>query len=261
MTIYIDIELFLNFCYDFLLLITVDMTLKRKGKLKRIIFASIIGALSLFLLFLPLNNYLLFFLKILVSIIMVLIAYGYKDLKYTFNNLFYLYMCSVILGGFLYLLNVEFSYKHYGLIFINNGLSINYIVLLIIAPLILGGYVYQNKKIKRIYNYIFEVKIVLKNNEELICQGFLDSGNKLKDPITNKYIILVENRLLKNKDLKPIYVPYKTINKNGILECFSINYLEFENKKFNNYLVGIALEKFNLEGVNCLLNNKLLEEI
>ena len=32
--------------------------------------------------------------------------------KYTINNLIYLYMTSIILGGFLYLLNVEFSYKH-----------------------------------------------------------------------------------------------------------------------------------------------------
>ena len=237
------------------------MTLKRNVLLRRIILASLIGTLSLGLLFIPLNQYLLFFLKILVSIIMVLVAYGYKDIKYTFNNLFYLYMCSVILGGFLYLLNNEFSLHQYGLVFVNDGLSINYMVLLILAPLILGAYIYQNKKIKKIYNYIYEVKIVLKDQKEVKCQGFLDSGNKLKDPITNKYIILVEQEKLKEIKANPIYVPYKALNKEGLLECFKINYLEIENQKFTNYLVGISTTKFNIDGVSCLLNNKLLEDL
>ena len=261
MTIYLDIEFLLNFCYDFLILITVDMTLKRNAPKLKILVSSIIGASSLFLLFIPLNAFILFILKILVSIIMVLIAYGFKDIKYSFNNIFYLYMVSVILGGFLYLLKTQLSLKQYGLAFINEGLSINYLFLLIIAPLILGAYIYQNKKIKRIYNYIYDVKIVFKDNRELKCQGFLDSGNKLKDPITNKYIVLLENKAFKNTEQRPIYVPFKALNNEGLLECFSINYLEIANKKFNNYLVGITSTKFNIEGVSCLLNNKLLEEI
>lgn len=261
MTIYLDLEIILNFCYDFLLLITLDMTLKRHGKLRRLIFSAIFGSLSIFLLLLPLNNFVLFILKILASIIMVLVAYGYKDVKYTFNNILYLYMESVILGGFLYFLNIAFSYKNTGLIFFHHGLSINYILLLIIAPVILGIYIYQNKRIKNFYNYLYEVKIVLKNKEEVKCQGFIDTGNHLKDPITNKFIILVEPNLLKINESYPIYVPYRTIEKRGILECFSIDYIEVNKQKFKNYLVGIALEKFNMEGCKCLLNNRLLEDI
>ena len=260
MTIYVDIVFLLNFAYDFLLLLTVDITLKRHSKLKRVLFSSFLGALSLGILFIPLNQYLLFGLKIITSILMVLIAFGYKDIKYTFNNIFYLYMCSVILGGFLYYLNVELSYKNVGLVFFHEGLSINYIVLLIIAPLILGAYIYQNKRYKKLYNYTFEVKIVLKNNKEINCKGFLDSGNKLKDPLTNKYIILVEKCFFKPEGL-PIYVPFRALNKRGLVECFAINYIEINHQRFKNYLVGIAEDKFNIEGVNCLLNNHLLEEI
>lgn len=261
MVIYIDLVFFLNLAYDFLLLITVDMTLKRNSKLIKIFLAALLGAISLVILFLPFNEYILFSLKILISIFMVLIAYGYKDLKYTFNNLFYLYMCSVILGGFLYFLNVAFSYKRYGLVFVNEGLSVNYVALIILAPLILGLYVYQNKRIKRLYNYIYEVKIVFKDNEEIKCQGFLDSGNKLKDPITNKYIILIEKDLINYHNKVPLYVPFRTVNKKGLLECLPIKYIEVNKHKYNNYLIGISTNKFNIEGINCLLNNKLLEEI
>ena len=60
------------------------------------------------------------------------------------------------------------------------------------------------KRIKKLYNYIFEVKIVFKDNEEIKCQGFLDSGNKLKDPITNKYIILMEKDLINYHNKVPL---------------------------------------------------------
>ncbi len=261
MTVYLDLVFFLNFCYDFFLLLTVDITLKRQTKLKRLIFAAIVGAISLVILFLPFNALLLFFFKVVTSLLMVVIAYGYKDLKYTGNNLLYLYMCSIILGGFLYFLNLQFSTSHHGLVFMNDGLSINYLVLLIIGPLILGLYLYQSKKIKLLYNYIFDIKIVFKDNSYLCCRAFLDSGNRLRDTITGKYVILVEENIIKRKTNKYIYVPYHALNKHGLIPCLSINYLEINEKQYRNYLVGITPDKFNIEGINCLLNNKLMEEL
>ena len=261
MTIYIDLELLLNFCYDLLLLMTVDITLKRNTSFKRLIIASLIGALSIIILFLPFNKYILFILKIIISIIMVLAAYSYKDIKYTFNNIFYLYMCSVILGGFLYFLNIEFSYKRNGLIFFYNGLSINYILLLIIGPIILCLYIKQHNNIKKIINYKYKVKIVVDSNTIINCIGYLDTGNKLKDPITKKYIILINKKLIDQRIRSPMYVPYKTINKRSLLKCYKIKYIEISNRKYFNYLIGVVDESISIDGVDCLLNNNLLEEI
>lgn len=263
MKIYLDLVFFLNFCYDFLILLTIDITLKRHTKIKRIIISSIIGALSLVLLFLPINNLLLFFVKIIVSIVMVLIAFRYKDIKYTLSNLFYMYMVSITLGGFLYFLNVQFSYKQEGLIFYFDGISTNYILLIIIAPIILYLYIKEHKKMKSTYNLNYEVKIVFKNNEELVCNGFIDSGNKLRDPITKKYIILVEKNHLKKiiNNKNPIYVPFKALNKNGLVKCFSIKHLIINNQEYKNFLIGEADNTFHLEGIDCLLNSIFLEEL
>ena len=60
MIIYLDLIFFINFAYDFLLLLTVAMTLKRKVKIIRIIIASLIGAFSIFLLFLNINEIIAF---------------------------------------------------------------------------------------------------------------------------------------------------------------------------------------------------------
>ena len=260
MRIYLDLVFLLNFSYDFLILMTVSLTLKRHCKLIRLFLGALLGSLSLILLFLPFPKIILFFLKILVSLFM---SFKYKDLKYTLNNILYLYMISITLGGFLYYLNNEFSYKNKGLVFYFDGLSPNYILLLIIAPIILFLYYFDHKKMLSTYNLNYEVKIVFKDNKELICEGFIDSGNKLKDPLTHKYIILIEDYLLKDyiHNKNPIYVPYKALNKTGIIPCYQIKYLIINEHKFINYLVGLSHDKFNLEGINCLLNYKLMEDI
>ena len=129
MTIYLDLVMILNFAIDFILLLTVSIILKRNVKLTRIMLGAFIGGLSILFLFFNINSFLLFIFKILISILMILTTFGYKTIKYTLVNILYLYMSSIILGGFLYLLNLEFSYKHIGMIFFNNIFSCNFIYL------------------------------------------------------------------------------------------------------------------------------------
>lgn len=262
MKIYLDLVLSLNFLIDLMLLITVKATLKRKTKLKRLILAAFIGSLSIFLLFVKLTSISLFFIKIIISIIMSLIAFKYISLKYTINNLIYLYMTSTILGGFLYLLNIEFSYKQKGLIFVNNGLSINFIFIILSSPLIIYLYIKSNKQLKSNYNLYYDVKIFFEK-DYLNIIGFLDTGNKLKDPITNKSIILVEERLIRGQihNRSPMYVPIKTVNKASLLKCYKPKLVLVNNQRFNNYLIGSLKEKINIDGVDCLLNYKMMEEI
>ena len=249
MTIYLDLLFLLNFIYDLLLLLTVSVTLKRNTKFKRILLGSIFGAISTFIIVIPINKYLLLILKILSSVIMLIITYSFKNIKYFFNNLLYLYMTSVILAGFLYFLKLEFN-------------NLSYLISLSIAPLILYLYIKEQKKLKEIVNYYKKVIVTFKNNKTLSLNGFIDSGNKLKDPITGKYIILVNKKTLKGiyNIRSPMYVPIKTINKRSLLPCISIKNIMIDNKTYNNYLLGIS-DTFNgFDNINCLLNYHLLED-
>ena len=249
MKIYIDLLFILNFIYDFLLLLTVSITLKRNISLRRIICGALIGAISTFIILIPINKYLLFVLKIFTSLVMIIVTYKFKDIKYFFNNIIYLYMCSVILAGFLYFLKLEFN-------------NMCYLISLSIAPVILYLYIKEQKELKKIVNYYKKVIITLKNNKILELNGFIDSGNKLKDPITNKYIILVNKKIIKGiyNIRSPMYVPIKTVNKNSLLECIPVNKIEIDNKIYNNYLLGLSDTFIGFDGVECLLNYHLLEE-
>ena len=111
MTIYVDGLLFLNFFFDFLLLLSVSIILKRNVSIFRVIIGAFIGSLTILILFFKITSFELFLIKVYLSIIMCLVSFGYKDLKYTLKNILFLYLVSIILGGFLYMINIEFGYK------------------------------------------------------------------------------------------------------------------------------------------------------
>ena len=108
MKIYVDIIFLINLIYDYLILNAVNVVLRRNIKQKRLLITSFIGSISSFSIFFPfLNN---IFISVLISIIMVLISFGIKDIIYVKNNLLYFYMISVIFGGFLYFINLKFNH-------------------------------------------------------------------------------------------------------------------------------------------------------
>lgn len=263
MTVYLDLILLINFGFDLLLLLVVDIVLKRHTRFIRLLLGSLFGSLTIFFLFLPLNSFTLFLLKIITSIIMIIISFSYQNLKYTLKNLLFLYTTSILLGGFLYYLNVTFSYKQDGLIFFYEGLSINYIFLLIFSPIILYIYIKETKSLKNNYHYYHNVKIILSNGYEINTRAYLDTGNKLIDPVSLKPIIMIEESLVPPNLIENIiYVPYKSLNYEGLLNCIKVKKITIENMgSKNNVILGISKTKFNIDGIHVLLNNKIMEEL
>lgn len=258
MKVYLDLVMILNFFIDFILLLTVSIVLKRKVNIKRIILGAFLGGISILFLFFNINSFLLFIFKLIISILMVIITFKYENIKYTLINILYLYITSIILGGFLYLLNIEFSYKHVGIIFINNGLSINFIILIIISPVILYIYIRQNKLLKYTYSNYYDVELI-KNNKSYKYIGYMDSGNVLVDSLTNKKVILIDKRkiLFNIKEFR--LIPYMGVNGMNMIKVVKIDKLIFNNKEYDNVLLGI-MDNISLDGVDIILNRKLLEE-
>jgi len=258
MKVYLDLIMILNFGLDFILLLTVSLVLKRNISISRIMLGAFVGGLSIIFLFFDINSLILFLFKIITSIFMILITFKYKSLKYTLINLYYLYMVSIILGGFLYLLNIQFSYKKVGIIFINNGLSINFIFLIIISPIILYIYIKQTKLLKYNYSNYYHIEILNKNKKYKYI-AYMDSGNVLVDTLTKKNVILIDKRKLLF-DIKEFrFIPYMSINGRNMIKVVKIDKLLFNNREYDNVLLGI-MDKISLDGVDVILNRKLLEE-
>lgn len=257
MKIYLDLIFFLNFFFDFILLFATKYILKEKVKFYRLFLGSLLGAFSLLFLFLKINSFQLFILKIMISMGMILGTFGVKNF---YKNYLYFYIISIFLGGFVYLLNISFSYRNKGVIFFSNGLSINLLVILVLSPVIIYLYVKEMKFYKNNISNIFLVDIVI-GKKKYQLRGYLDTGNTLEDPYQRRSVILLDLKKMKLEKERIIYVPYKTISDTGVIKCYQTDSVVINQKEFKNILIGDIKNKFHLENSDCILPNKIKEDL
>ena len=256
MTIYVDGLLFLNFYLDFLLLLTTVVILKRNVKIFRIILGAFFGSLTILVLFFEVGSLELFFIKLYLSFIMCIVCFGYHNLKSFLTNIGCFYIVSILLGGFLYFLNITFSYKQKGLLFFNDGISVNALFLIIVSPVILYFYIKQVKVFKQKIAYSFKTNIYI-GRKILNLNGYLDSGNTLC--YKNRPVILTN--IDNNFRNKKIYIPYIVIGGSGLLECIKVRKVEVIGLGvFENVYLGFNKD-FNLAGADVLLNGLMKGEM
>lgn len=238
---YIDEYVVLNFVIDYLLILTLSDLLKLNIKKSRIVIACLVGEISVLFLFINISSLLLTIFKLLLCLVMMLIAFGYTDYKTLIKNTVYYFIISFFLGGTLYYLKEEglFKYKYY----------------LFLIPLIIHIYSYFEYNLKKIINTRYKVTIYLNNGEILYLNGYMDTGNELIEPYSNRKVIII------NKEVNEDYylVPYNTINNSSLIKCFNPKkvYIDGIGQR-NDISVGVINKKF--AGYNCLLNYKLMEE-
>lgn len=253
--VYIDLLVIQDLIYNYVILLGVGILLTRITNIKKIFLSSVIGTIPLITLFLNISNQLNFLISFLFSIIMVLISFSYKDIVYTIKNIFYMYAISVFLAGTIYLININILPQ------IDNYL-LNVIILIMIAPIITYIYIKSINKFKTNYSNYYKVDIYLKEQtEKITVTAFLDTGNKLIDPYKKRPIILVNKYLINLKNQKVLLVPYNTVNNSGLLKCIVPKQIFIQNIGYRkHFLIGI-IDEVNIEGVDCILNQKLLERI
>ena len=242
MKIYFEFVFLLNFLLDFMILYGTKRLLKINKSLKRILLGSMIGSLTTILLYIKIDSLSLFLLKGIFSILMNVISFGKKDLL---RNTFYFYTISILIGGSIYLLDINKNYY------------LQIIIVLIITPILILILIKEFHKNRGILENKYLVDITI-HKKIYHLEGFIDTGNQLTSPIKKEGVILVN---LKVSSKKIIYVPYRALNTEGVIPCIRADKIEINHKTFNNYLIGLAKEKFKIEGANCILPNKIKEEL
>lgn len=256
MKVYLDLVFFINFFFDFLILLATKIVLKEIVPLWRLLVGSLVASGSIFLLFLSLNNLELFLIKVGISILIILITFGRRNFL---SDILYFYLISIILGGFLYLFDISFTYKNEGVIFFSHGLGLNLLAIIVLAPIFIYFYIKQNKKIKNQVSITHKVEIYV-NKKVYYLKGMLDTGNQLKDPYTGKSVILISSKVGITMP-KFFYVPYKALNTEGVIPCCKVDRVIVDDVLFPKCLIGISKEEFALSGVDCILPNQFKEDL
>lgn len=245
MRIYIDLFFLFNTVMDIIIITSVSILLKRNTTYKRILISSLLGGLSSLMLFTSINRLLL---ELITIILMITIAFKYKNIRYFLTNILYTYILSILLGGLIYLFNSKVTLNIY----------LNYLVIIILSIEVMTLYIKENKKIKNTYNNYYKVDIYFKDKEKISLIGFLDTGNNLYDPYKKRPIILVDKKY--QKEDKFILVPYHTINGEGLLKCIKPEKVYIEKIGYKtNLLVAFSSSPSTINGVEVLLHKDLMK--
>ncbi|MDE5586834.1 MAG: sigma-E processing peptidase SpoIIGA [Bacilli bacterium] len=262
MNVYLDLVFFLNFFFDCLLLFTVNIVLKRNVRKRRIIFGGLVGSSSTIFLFFSITSFELFLCKIFLSVAMVLVCFSHSSLKDTAINLLYLYFVSILLGGFLYYLNLEFSYDVVRNLFVSNQFRPNTIFLLFIAPVILYFYIRQSSYRRKRNANLYCIELI-EGKKKFQYTGYLDTGNQLYDPYTKRPVHLLYDPTYKlSRKQKTIYVPYQGLGGSGMIPCvFFDKMIINQEREVTKVLVGFSKEPFQIDGVTMILHSdEILED-
>ena len=245
MKMYIDLFFIFNFIIDFIITLSVSIILKIKSIYIRMILSSLLGGFSSLLLFTSLNKILI---EIISIVIMVVISFGYKGIRYVIKNILYMYILSTLLGGIIYLFNIKVS----------NNVFFSYLIIIIIAIEVMVLYIKENKKMKNIYNNYYKVDIYFKSNDKLSLIGFVDTGNNLYDPYKKRPIILISNKYYRNDNF--ILVPYHTLSGNGLLKCIKPDIIFIEGIGYKgNVLVGFSDSPNLIDGIDVILHKDVMK--
>ena len=250
-TIYIDIIILENLIMNYIILYATALISKAKVNKTRLIISSLIGAIYAITEYISkFSIYANFFVKIILSIIMVFIAFNPQNVKQMWKELLFFYLTTFTFGGVSTYLISLIKPQRIG----ENILKIVFLGAIIGFTIVTISFKFAKNKITK-KDMICKIKIKL-NGKEKILDTMVDTGNMLKEPITGTPVAVVEKNslyelmpkeILNNTDsilggdfekipenIKNDYIP-----KLKIIPFSSLG-------KQNGMLVGIKPEKFEV---------------
>ncbi|MBO5141844.1 MAG: sigma-E processing peptidase SpoIIGA [Clostridia bacterium] len=258
MTIYLDIFFFKNVIFNFLLIYLTSTLIRRKVRMTKILLASIVGGIYAIASLCWAEIFNSIMLKIIISIVMLLITFGIKEIKAILSSFFSLsYITAGVIAS---LLKMD-----------------NQIVLLLFAlSMIMIFYIYEkNKK----YNEYYEVRVEFLK-EELNMLAKLDTGNELRDTLFGYPVIVASEEKIKGKvdeelikilnnerlEIPEIYknkiklISFKTISGEGIKTGIKVDkIIIYEGTKQIEGKAIMILSERDFKKYDLLIGKKVLE--
>lgn len=284
MTIYIDIVLLENLIMNSIIILSTGIVLKEKIRIIRILLASLLGAIYSVVSYMSiLEIYSSIILKIILSIVMVYIAFNPQTIKKMWKDILLFYLISFVFGGaafaLIYIVKPQEILMKNGLFLGTYPLKTIILGVVIAFIIIIGAFTVVKSKITK-KDLFCEIEIKL-NEKKVETIAMLDTGNMLKEPITNTPVIVVEHTLLYNCIPKEIlnnldellggefnnvpekikeeylsrlkFIPFSSLGKqNGMLLGIKSEYIKIKNMEKEeikeNVIIGIYNKSLTKRG-------------
>lgn len=199
MTIYLDVIFLENIVINYIILYVTGIISKAQIKQKKLIAGALIGAIySIIYYLLKLKLYSNCIIKIILSIVIIYVAFNSNSFKDLLKKVLLFYLISFVFGGsaiaIIYMVNSQN-------ITIQNGVLVgSYTLKTVLIGIVVAYFtiIFALKIIKTKISkkdLICEIAVTL-NNKEIKTKALIDTGNLLKEPITNMPVIVMEHSLL-----------------------------------------------------------------
>ena len=295
MTIYIDIVFFENLIMNSIILIATGIILKQKLSWIRILLASSLGAIYSILSYISeLKIYSNFILKIILSILIIYIAYNPQTIKKLWKSILIFYLTSFVFGGaafaLIYIVKPQEILMKNGLFLGTYPLKTVILAAVVAFIVLVAAFTIVKSKISK-KDMFCDIEIEL-NSKKIETRAMIDTGNLLKEPITNTPVIVMEHTLLYEcipkeildnlenilggdfekipEETKKEYIsrlkliPFSSLGKqNGMLvgiKADNVKIIEEQEYEKKNVIIGIYNKSFTKRGeYRALIGLELLE--
>lgn len=200
MKIYLDIVLLENFVMNYIIIFSTAIISKSKVNYLKIGIASLIAGFYSILNYLwNLGSLESLFIKFLISILIILIGFDSRKLKTMIKQMILFYLVSFTFGGISFML--LFLINPANIVFENGLLVGTYPVKVTIIGGVIGFFViacvsYVIKDRLRTKSMLCDLEIFYKGKYQKL-KTMIDTGNLLKEPISQTDVIIVEKNSLR----------------------------------------------------------------
>ncbi len=276
--IYVDVLIVINIFINYFLLLATSQFLHIKINRYRILIGAVIGGFASIVIFLnSLHTLILVAIKTAICISIVICAFSVCSTKMLLRCCLIFIAVSFTFAGIMMLIFTTLSpngmYYKNGIVYFDIS-AIVLCVLCVVSYFIVSAIErFTSRRILKSQVYPLYIK---SGSSEVLLKAFVDSGNKLCDPFTNKRVIVCQAHALSGilpkevtlrildttipdfeKAIGTVWenkfklIPYKAVGKKGFLLAFSpdLIYIQKQNEKINlDALIAISKEKiFNGE--------------
>ena len=223
-----------NCIVNFFLLTLTMKCIKHKCKISALIISSFIGGIYTLVLLIPKLNILSSLpCELAVACIMLRLVYGKTSILNMIKLLVTFLMMTFTLGGICFLFSLKQNICLLGSTFKIQKYSVKYIMLgIMIIYIIYSRFIEYIKNKLFTNNFTFNIEFEVEKRKYSF-QSFLDTGNELREPITNLPCILIEENLINDinfDDKNVYYILYSSIGYGGKLKGIRVNDIKINKK-------------------------------
>lgn len=282
-TIYIDILVGVNLFINYFLLLITAHFMCAKWKPIRLVFGELLsGLFSLYILIPEINIFLSIIVKILMSVIIVLTVFGFKNIKIFLKLLTCFYITSFAFSGTMFALWIIF--KPNGMAMGNGIVYFNISPAIFVISTIVCYFIIEtlNRFLgkSKIKNFFCTVTVII-NNKSNELKAKIDTGNLLREPFSNLPVIVMRksyaNKIIPNclKDyfnanlisddnakkfaqFRIRMIPVKTVSGNAVFPAFRPDAIITSDGIRQNAYIAICPDNTLSPEIEALINPDLI---